>query len=583
MLKIIARRINWVFLFSFFLGGSLLARLFFLQIISGGYYQSVASRQRNYSAVLEPRRGNIYFQNKSGELITAAGTKEGYDIYINPRLLNETNADAEALYKKLEVIFPLKADQPLAEKLDREYFFNRLKRINDPFEIIVKNVEEEKAVLVRDLKIDGVGLAPTEWRYYPAGKTASHVLGFLGYNGDQLEGRYGIEQYFEEVIKGKKGYIEGEKSAQGFLIDLGKKILNLPQEGQDVVLTINIDVQLFLEETLGKTRQKWRAKSAAGIIIEPRTGKVLAMASQPDFDPNKYGEAEDLSVFVNPLVERIYEFGSVFKPLTMAAALDKGVITPETKYYDRGYLILNNRRIENYDGKGRGEVDMQKVLEESLNTGAVFAMQKLGKENFYDYMQKYGFDFQTDIELPGEAVGNLSNLDTSRDIEYATASYGQGIAVSPLAVTRAFGVLANGGNLIKPYIVERIIKSGRLDYAAEPKLQSRAISEGTAETISRMLVKVVDDALLGGTLKNPRYTIAAKTGTAFIPKKDSPGYSDESLHSFFGYAPGFDAKFLIFLFLEKPQEVRYASQSLAESFMKIMDFLFDYYAVPPDR
>lgn len=553
----------------------MIARLFFLQIISSEYYLSLASRQQDYSAVLEPRRGNIYFQNKSGELITAADTKKGYDVYVNPRLLNETNADLEAIYEKLKNFF----------ELDREYFFNRLERLNDPFEIVAQNVEieEEKVALIRGLKIDGVGLAPAEWRYYPAGKTASHVIGFLGYKGNELEGRYGIEQYFEEALKGKKGYIKGEKTAKGFLIDLGKKIFSSPQEGQDVVLTLNIDVQLFLEEVLEKARKKWEAQSGAGLIIEPRTGKILAMASRPDFDPNKYGEAENLSVFVNPLVERIYEFGSVFKPLTMAAALDKGVITPETKYYDRGYLVLDNRRIENYDGKGRGEVDMQKVLEESLNTGAVFAMQKLGKENFYDYMIKYGFDFQTDIELPGEVIGDLSNLDTARDIEYATASYGQGIAVSPLAAARAFGVLANGGNLMKPYVVERVIKFGRLDYAVEPKIQNRAISEETFETISRMLVKVVDDALLGGTLKNSRYSVAAKTGTAFIPKKDGPGYSDESLHSFFGYAPGFDAKFLIFLFLEKPQGVKYASQSLAEPFMEIIDFLFNYYEVPPDR
>ena len=572
-LKIIAKRTNWVFLFSLFLGGFLLVRLFFLQVISGEYYQSLALRQQGYSAVLEPRRGNIYFQNKTGELITAASVKEGYDVYVNPRLLKETNVDPEALYERLNSFL----------KLDREYFFNRLERSDDPFEVVMKNINEEKAVLVRDLKIDGVGLAPAEWRYYPAGNTASQIIGFLGYNGDELEGRYGIEQYFEETLKGKDGYVEGEKSAKGFLIDLGKKIFSLPQEGQDVVLTVNIDVQLFLEKTLEKTRKKWEAQTGAGIIIEPRTGKILALAAKPDFDPNKYGEAENLGVFVNPLVERIYEFGSVFKPLTMAAALDKGAITPETKYYDRGYLVLDNRRIENYDGKGRGKVDMQKVLEESLNTGAVFAMQKLGKENFYDYMVKYGFDSKTDIELPAEVLGDLSNLDTPRDIEYATASYGQGIAVSPLAAARAFGALANGGNLMSPYIVERVLKSDQFDYAAEPKIQNRAISEETSETISRMLVKVVDDALLGGTLKNPRYTIAAKTGTAFIPKKDGPGYSDEFLHSFFGYAPGFDAKFLIFLFLEKPQGVKYASQSLAEPFMEIMNFLFNYYEVPPDR
>jgi len=436
---------------------------------------------------------------------------------------------------------------------------------------------------LRGLDVEGVGLVPAEWRYYPAEEAASQVIGFLGYKGDDLIGRYGIERYYNDILEGKSGYVRGERSAGGFLLDLGRRIFQSPEEGFGVVLTLDINVQLFLEEVLGEALEDLGAMSAGGIIIEPKTGKILAMAALPSFDPNQYSNVEDINIFVNSLVEKVYELGSVFKPLTMAAAIDKGAITPETKYYDHGFLVLNNRRIENYDGKGRGEVDMQRVLEESLNTGAVFAMQSLGKDEFYEYMINYGLDSKTDIELPGEVVGNLANLDTNRDIEYATASYGQGVAVSGISAARAFSALANGGVLMKPYIVDRVIKPGRADYLAEPKVQGRVISEETSETISRMLAQVVDRALLGGTLKNPDYTIAAKTGTAFMPKEGALGYSDQFLHSFFGYGPAFDAKFLTFLYLEKPQGVRYASQSLARPFMNIMDFLFNYYEIPPDR
>lgn len=566
-------RIKWIFVILAFAAGLVVARLFFLQIVSGDYYQVLAARQHNYSTELAPRRGSIYIQNKEGEPMAVAGIKEGYDVFVNPKMLNDKKTDLNTLYGQIAGIV----------MIDRDYFMGRLAKKDDPYEVIVSHVDSEPAEKIKNLNIEGVGIAPTEWRYYPAGSTASQVVGFVGYNGDKLEGRYGIERYFDNQLSGKGGYAQGVRSAQGFLIDLGKRIFEAPEEGNDIVLTLNIDAQLFLEKALSDAKEKWHAESAGGIVIEPATGKILAMAALPNFDPNNYQTTKNINAFMNPLTEKVYEIGSVFKPLTLAAAIDRGAITPETKYHDYGFLVLNGRRIANYDGKGRGDVDMQKVLDESLNTGAVFAMQQLGKKNFYDYMVNYGVDEKTGIELPDEVVGNMSNLDTERDIEYATAAYGQGISVTALGAARAFSALANGGVIMKPYIVDRIVRPGQPDDMTKPEEVRRVLKPETSETISRMLVRVVDEALAGGTVRDPHYTMAAKTGTAFIPKAGGGGYSEEMVHTFFGYAPGFDPKFLIFLYLEKPQGVRYASQSLTATFISTIHFLLNYYQIPPDR
>jgi len=424
---------------------------------------------------------------------------------------------------------------------------------------------------------------PEEWRTYPLKSLAAHVVGFLGYKDDELIGRYGLEHYFEDELRGNDGYLDADLSAGGVLLELGKNLFEPPEEGHDLVLTIDPNVQVFFEKKLKSIQEKWNPSGGGGIILDPETGKILALAAFPNFDPNTYGETQDLATFINPLVENIFEFGSVFKPLTMAAALNERALTPQTTYFDKGYLILDGYKIENFDQKGRGETTMQKVLEESLNTGAAFAAGKLGKENMRKYFTAYGLGEKTGVELPGEVAGNLSNLYSKRDVEYATASFGQGVSATPLEFARSVAALANGGKIMKPYLVERIVRPGREDVITEPEVVREVITPETSETISKMLVKVVDDALLGGTVKFERFTSAAKTGTAQIPLKNAKGYSEEYLHSFFGWAPGFDAKFLVFLYMEKPQGVLYASQSLGPSWAEIMQFLLTYYEVPPDR
>ena len=564
-----ATRIRLVFAIVLAGAALIIARLFFLQVVSGEYYKTQASRQQNFSQILTPRRGEIYLSDRKGNLLSLASTKEGYLLFINPQKIKEP----EAVLAKLNPLVPL----------ERENFLKRAAKTGDPYEVVAHRLGRAAALAIEELEIEGVGIVPEEWRTYPLKSLAAHVVGFLGYKDDELIGRYGLEHYFEDELRGNDGYLDADLSAGGVLLELGKNLFEPPEEGHDLVLTIDPNVQVFFEKKLKSIQEKWNPSRGGGIILDPQTGKILALAAFPSFDPNTYGETQDLATFINPMVENIFEFGSVFKPLTMAAALNERVLTPQTTYFDKGYLILDGYKIENFDQKGRGETTMQKVLEESLNTGAAFAAGKLGKENMRKYFTAYGLGEKTGVELPGEVAGNLSNLSSKRDVEYATASFGQGVSATPLEFARAIAALANGGKLMKLYLVERIVRPGREDVITEPEVVREVITPETSETISKMLVKVVDDALLGGTVKFKRFTAAAKTGTAQIPLKDAKGYSEEYLHSFFGWAPGFDAKFLVFLYMEKPQGVRYASQSLGPSWAEIMQFLLTYYEVPPDR
>lgn len=544
-------------------------RLFFLQVVSGAYYKTQAQRQQNFSQVLTPRRGNIYLRERSGDLIPLASTKEGYLLFINPKKLK----NPDDVYSKLSKIIPL----------DKTDFFSHALKKNDPYEVIAHKLERQDADKIQSLKIENVGVAPEEWRVYPSKTTASHVVGFLGYKDDELEGRYGLERYFEDDLKGKSGWASGSRSAGGIILELGRRFFSPPEEGNDIILTIEPNVQAFFEKKLKEIQNQWKPVSGGGLIMDPKTGKIIAMAAFPNFDPNNYGESPSLDVFINPLLENVFEFGSVFKPLTLSAGLDKKIITPETTYFDPGKLVINGYTIQNFDGKSRGTVNMQKVLDESLNTGAAWVAGKLGKEDMKKYFTAYGLGELTGITLPGEVKGNLANLNTKGDVQFATASFGQGVSATPLEFARAAASLANGGKIMKPYLVERIQRTGRSDIVFGPKEVRQVISKETSDTISRMLAKVADDALLNGKVKFEHWTAAAKTGTAQIPLENGKGYSEDYLHSFLGWAPAFDAKFLLFMYIERPKGVRYASQSLGSYYAEIMQFLLTYYDVPPDR
>jgi len=559
-------RLHITGIFIVLLGVLIIGRLFILQVLQGESYKERADRLYIQSSDTF-ERGSIFFSKKTGDKISAATVTSGFRVVMH----TGTIESPEVVYSALKDIVPL----------DEVAFMKKAQKVNDPHEVIIDKITKQTADKIESLKLKGVRLERQKWRFYPGEHMASHTLGFVSYKGDKRVGQYGIERHFNDVLSR-----EGDEFYVNFFAEvfsgLSSTFSNEVREG-DVTLTIEPNVQSYLEQNLVELETSWASDASGGIIIDPKTGEILAMAYYPDFDLNNFSSVEDPRVFVNPLVEHVFEFGSVIKPLVMAAGLEKGVVTADMTYYDAGTITVGAEKVSNFDKKSRGTVTMQEVLNQSLNTGMVLVQQKLGKKDFREYMKAYGLGEKTGIELPNEAAGLVSNLDSNRDIEHATASFGQGIAFNPVVLAGALSTLGNGGVLIHPHIVKEIdYRDGEKEIYA-PGESVRVISPETSEEISRMLVRLVDEALFAGREKLDRHTIAGKTGTAQVANPDGGGYLEgQNLHTFFGYAPAYEPRFLVLLFTQH-KGARYASETVAPVAMDTLKFLLQYYEVPPDR
>lgn len=555
-------------------GAIFLGRLYTLQVIHGDAYAAEGERQYVATVPNLYDRGTIFMRQKDGELVAAATISSGYLIAIDPRVIT----DPEMVYERLSSVITL----------DRNEFFAKAGRVGDPYEEIASRVNEDDKNKILALNILGVAAYRQTWRYYPGKAMAARTIGFVGYKGDELVGRYGIESYYNDTLRR-----EGEGLYVNFFAEIfsgiGSVIFDREAEtAGDLILTLEPTVESMLEEELSGIMKEWQPRETGGVIMDPSTGAIRAMAVLPAFDLNRYNKVEDPALYTNPLVESVYEMGSIVKPLTIAAGLDAGVITAESIYDDKGTLTVNGRTIANFDRRGRGpNTSMQQVLNESLNTGAAHVVSLLGNQRFAEYfLERYRIGDETGIDLPGERQGMVANLSSRRDVEYVTASFGQGIAMSPIAVITALATLANGGKTVSPHLVQEIrYESGRRKVFS-PNPPEEVLRRETSEEITRMLVTVVDKALLGGTVRIPEYSVAAKTGTAQIarPRAEGGGYYDDRyFHTFFGYFPAYDPKFIVFLYAYDPKNAGFASHTLTHPFMRITKFLLHYYDIPPDR
>jgi cell division protein FtsI/penicillin-binding protein 2 len=543
-------------------------RLYFVQIVYGESFSSDAERQNINENTISYDRGDIYFESKTGEKIPAAISRSGFTIAVNPKIIK----DPEEIYKNLSQILVLNKEEFLANvsKKDKVYYE------------VAQHLNAETADKIKTLNIYGVNISTDKWRFYPGGKLASNVIGFVAYSGNDLAGRYGLERYYEDILKRDPSKAYNNFFAQ-FFSNVKESLSQYPQEEGDIITSIEPSAQLFLEDELRNVREKWGSDEAGGVIIDPVSGEIVALAWSPSFDLNNFKES-NVKFFNNPIVESRYEMGSIIKSLTMSIGLDTGIVTASSTYYDSGCTTLNKKEICNYDLKARGTVDMQQVLNQSLNLGAAHVALSVGNAKFAEYMKNFSVGTETGIDLPNEGIGLINNLDSKREIEIATASYGQGVAFTPIATVRALSVLANGGALVTPHIVKKIEYQNGLTKRISFAPSKQVIKKETSEEITRMLVNVVDKALRGGTAKIPGYSVAAKTGTAQMTDEGTRGYVDgKYLHSFFGYFPAYKPKFLVFLFHTYPKNVKYASETLTDPFLNITKFLINYYQIPPDR
>ncbi len=444
---------------------------------------------------------------------------------------------------------------------------------------------DQEGTLITAATLTGVASSSTHQRYYPGGSLAAQVIGFVAYNGDhEQKGRYGLERYYDQTLTS-----DGADSYANFFVQLFGGFSQALQGGAggegSVVTTIEPTAQTELERTLNAYATQWHPKIAGGVIMDPSTGEIVAMAATPTFDLNRFNQEQDALVYANPNVENVYEMGSIIKPLTLAVGLDSGAITETTTYNDTGCISVNEKQICNFDAKARGVIPMQQILSQSLNVGASFVATKMGPTIMANYfVDHYKLGEETGVDLPGEIHGLVKNLLHGQAVDYDTASFGQGIALTPIETTRALASLGNGGRLVTPHVVKAIKYDSGVVRTLSWGSDVAVLKPQTSTTISRMLTEVVDTNLANGALKLEHYSVAAKTGTAQVADPINGGYyPDKYLHSFFGYFPSFSPRFIVFLWALEPQGAPFASQTWAPPFGDLVKFLINYYNIPPDR
>ena len=535
-------RILGLLIFFISLGLLIWGRFFYLSVIRHEYYLAKAKILIANNNNVAPR-GSIFLTDKDSLPYAVALNKEFPLIYAIPQKIKEPQILAEKISPILE--------------LDMEILIQKLSKTNDPYEILKKRVSEEIIKAIKDQNEAGLGIDDETLRYYSEGLYLSHVIGFLGFNKDGQIGQYGLEEYYNK--------------------ELSSFISNA-----DLILTIDLAIQSQAGSLLLKTINDWQADGGSIVVMDPKDGNILAMASFPDFDANNYSSVKNSDFFINPVTLKRYEPGSVFKPITMAIGIETGVVTPEMEYYNTGTIKVGDKIISNsIPDKVLGLQTMVKVLEQSLNTGAVFVEQRVPKDIFLKYLKDFGIDSKTNIDVL-EIEGDLSVLSKMRDINFATASFGQGIAMTPIELIRALSVIANGGKLVKPHLVKKIVSHNGDNIKINDGSVKQIISQETSAKLINMMIKVVENGS-GRRAGVTGYTVAGKTGTAQVPDLKLGGYLDQYVHTFVGFAPAYDPKFIVLIKLDNPKGVQFAESTVVPAFKELAEFIFSYLEIPPDK
>lgn len=557
-------RIGIFFVLTFICFAVIIFRLFELQVLRNSYYLALAENQHWMTREIPAKRGQIYAKDlKTGEKYVLATNKNLNMVYIVPRQIKDKKNTAQ----KLSSILNMKEEE----------IFNLIN--NDKVYVPIKHkLTDEEVSKIEKIGETGIMLKVEEWRDYPEGELAGQILGFVNNDGS---GQYGIEGYLDDKLKGKSGDISVERDTEGRPITVGEKKENPATDGQDIVLTIDRVVQDIAEQELKGAVEKFKATGGNAIVMNPENGDIWAMANYPSYDPNKFGEVKNLETFKNTSISHVYEPGSIFKIITMACGIDTGKVTPNTTYTDSGSVSIGSYTIKNSDGKAHGVRTMTQVLEESLNTGSFFVKEQVGNETFYNYVKKFGFGQKTGIDLNGEAESPLRDFKAWRDINFATASFGQGIAVTPLQFITAAGAIANGGLLVKPNIISEYIMPDGSRIKTQKEVKGTVIKKESASTVGAMMVSVVEKGH-GKAAKIPGFRVAGKTGTAEIPSKDGKGYeSGKNIGSFVLFVPAEKAKFIILVKIDEPKGVQWAESTAAPTAGNIAKKILNYLEVPP--
>lgn len=550
-------------------------RLVQVQVIHSADYKKNALTQQSRKFQIPAKRGEIFVADQA-DLYPVALNQSLKLLYVDPKFVKDPAAVAE----KLASITGL--DEA---KLKQQLSFDGNRYVE-----LKQKVTRDEAAKIAELNIAGIVLKDKDYRYYTESDMLSHVLGYVNVDG---EGQYGIEQYLNEDLTGKPGQLRSVTDSLGVPIISSANTIVEPQNGKSLVLTIDRSIQTIAQKALKDAVEKNKAESGSIIVMDPKTGAVRALVNYPTFDPNNYGavKPQDYRVFINSAVSNQFEPGSGFKAITMAAGIDSGKVTTSTKFTDTGVAKIDDREIFNAKKKSYGATDMAGIIKNSINTGVVFVLKSMGgdpnninragKKLFYEYIKKFGFGVKTGVEQAFEAEGDVKPAN-SPAVDYANMTFGQGIGVTSMQMIQAVAAISNGGKLIQPRLVDRVIDKDNNSKVVEPKvINDRVISPQAAATVAKMMIAVVDQGS-GYATKMKGYKIAGKTGTAQVPKADGKGYEeDKNIGTFIGFAPVEDPKFIMLVRIDYPKNVSFAELTAVPAFGAVTRELVKFYQIPP--
>ena len=556
--KIRLRRLSFLSFLIYFLTLIIVARLFYIQIIKHKFYQSIARNTYQFGQTALPQRGEIFTFNKPINLEVASKTFDQLkkddlsSVAINRQgnLLYAVPAQIKQPMETIEQIGPfLNWDEQ--EIKQRQEKMIMLANEEDLYEPLAHHLSDFSWKEIEALNLSGIKEEAEDYRFYPGDELFSHLLGFVSYKDDIAQGQYGLEEYFDQELT----------------------------RGQNIILTLDQTIQFTARQYLLEAIDKFDAIGGTVVVMEVGTGRILALVNHPDFNPNNYGAVKDYQIFSNSAICKVYEPGSIFKVITMASALNEQKVTPNTYYQDKGSIKVGPKIITNSTGKSYGWQTMTQVLEKSLNTGAVFVAQKLKLTLFKNYISRFGFGAFTNIESVNEQKGNINNLDKKEPIYLANISFGQGISVTPIQLITAVGAIANQGKLVSPHLVEGATNLDGTISWHQPKVVKQVITSQTATDLTAMMVSVVKNGFCKSAGVSD-YLVAGKSGTAQVPSKQGD-YSEDTIHSFIGFAPANQPRFVALVKLDRPQKGDFSANTVGPFFSRLASFILDYLQIPP--
>lgn len=563
-----------VFIFAF--GLLIGSRLFYIQVIQHDYYSARADTSHIKQYELDAKRGEIFALDGENKVPLAINQTQK-KLIADPRFIGDA---AETARQLAEVTG---ADQGVyQQQLERD----------TAYVVLEAAIPLDAADEIDNLSLKGIAMRDTALRVYPEGDLAAHVLGFVNAEG---EGQYGLEQFFNEELSGRKGLLSGTFDVRGIPVAVADNIEIKPQDGLDLTLSIDRTIQRQVQELLKQGLERANSESGSVIVMDPNTGKVKALANYPTYSPANYSQVDDMGVYSNNAISSPYEPGSVIKAFTMSLGLESGAVTPSTTYYDPGYEVIDDFRIRNAGAIVAKTRDMTEVITRSVNTGVIHVLKHLSdgnesidrsdKQSLYEFFTtKLGLGRVTNIELANESAGSVTKPEESSDVKYANMTFGQGLSMNLVHLAAGLSTLVNGGTYYQPSIIESYDYSDGTSVASNAiKVRENVISETTSQQIKHMLETVVEGG--GGyAARRQGYKIGGKTGTAQLPNPQGGYFEDKDTGSFFGYGVSGEEKYVVVVRVDNPQIAGFAgSQGAAPIFADISNWLINYYGIKPQE